>query len=860
MWSFSDSDLDITSNHQEQFNTPCIASPFSATAQAPGVQRKRSFNHGINRKSNKTMSKKSLQQWLRLQEVHHLIRDCEDENEKVELYISFGDRLADIGRFSKALCSYFQAFDLAKNSDQDLGHESFVYFMQVMSKVVESNAVEFQSRKKKESNGSRQTEIFENQDQHQAGEQINQRKYYEALVGEPCNDPFSCPSCAGVLNDPVTIACGHTFCRQHVMSNTANVSLCLKCKAPWRREEPRLIVSETGELKRHQSTPEQDLKDIATNTLINSLVHTYWSDDLTAIELRNKANKAYSERRYEEALVLYNRAFSLSPNDHLILGNRSIAHLKSGNVKSALEDAELAVSLRPDWAKGHLRRGNALKTLRRHEEAFKALFSCLVLEKSAVSKPVKQELAKELHQLLRIANECASEQPNYYLKQREKNCLFDEHEIDDLERSGIRSRSSTDGSSCSLNGSRTGSSDTLSVLDTFQPKDLPTCLMELGEYLDKISDEFSENEDLTNNTAHQNANTKINELEDDDILTSFGESEPTNWLTIHQQKLQRPYRELNLESVKSDDYECPLCMRTLWKPITTPCGHTFCKTCLDRVLDHNTNCPMCKSAALKSYLSERRETMPNEFVEYQLKLHLPREYAERMKIHENEMQQLAGQGESSSKGQVPIFVCTMSFPSIPCPLHVFEPRYRLMIRRCMEVGTREFGMCCHVGNNQPFADFGTMLEVRDIQFFPDGRSIVDTMGGRRFKVIERGVLDGYDNAKVEFLEDEKVPEDQVQELIKVHDETLAQTKSWLAICSDFVRKGIVDHYGQLPDTEQDYWTLPNGPTWLWWVLNTLPIDPPLKLLLLSKTSLKERLENTRRILRFLAKAGKNKTK
>ena len=56
-------------------------------------------------------------------------------------------------------------------------------------------------------------------------------------------------------------------------------------------------MSETGELKRHQSTPEQDLKDIATNTLINSLVHTYWSDDLTAIELRNKAreNKDYKE-------------------------------------------------------------------------------------------------------------------------------------------------------------------------------------------------------------------------------------------------------------------------------------------------------------------------------------------------------------------------------------------------------------------------------------------------------------------------------------------------------------------------------------------------------------------------------------
>lgn len=42
---------------------------------------------------------------------------------------------------------------------------------------------------------------------------------------------------------------------------------------------------------------------------------------------------------------------------------------------------------------------------------------------------------------------------------------------------------------------------------------------------------------------------------------------------------------------------------------------------------------------------------------------------------------------------VPIFVCTMAFPTVPCPLHIFEPCYRLMIRRCMETGTNCFGMC-----------------------------------------------------------------------------------------------------------------------------------------------------------------------
>jgi len=55
-----------------------------------------------------------------------------------------------------------------------------------------------------------------------------------------------------------------------------------------------------------------------------------------------------------------------------------------------------------------------------------------------------------------------------------------------------------------------------------------------------------------------------------------------------------------------------------------------------------------------------------------------------------------------------------------------------------------------------------MLEIRDIQYFPDGRSVVDTMGGRRFKVVERGTKDGYATATVEFLHD-VVP--QGQELV-----------------------------------------------------------------------------------------------
>lgn len=44
---------------------------------------------------------------------------------------------------------------------------------------------------------------------------------------------------------------------------------------------------------------------------------------------------------------------------------------------------------------------------------------------------------------------------------------------------------------------------------------------------------------------------------------------------------------------------------------------------------------------------------------------------------------------------LPVFVCTNAFPLVSCPLHVFEPRYRLMIRRCIDSGMRRFAMISH---------------------------------------------------------------------------------------------------------------------------------------------------------------------
>ena len=36
---------------------------------------------------------------------------------------------------------------------------------------------------------------------------------------------------------------------------------------------------------------------------------------------------------------------------------------------------------------------------------------------------------------------------------------------------------------------------------------------------------------------------------------------------------------------RSDDFDCTVCLKLLYEPATTPCGHTFCRSCLFQSMD-----------------------------------------------------------------------------------------------------------------------------------------------------------------------------------------------------------------------------------------------------------------------------------
>jgi len=105
--------------------------------------------------------------------------------------------------------------------------------------------------------------------------------------------------------------------------------------------------------------------------------------------------------------------------------------------------------------------------------------------------------------------------------------------------------------------------------------------------------------------------------------------------------------------------------------------------------------------------------------------------------------------ERNARLNTPIFVSNLSFPGVPTILHLFEPRYRLMLRRCLESPHPRFGMIMSPKPGAPQINYGTILEIRSVQMLPDGRSLVETYGSSRFRILDRGTLDGYMVGRIE---------------------------------------------------------------------------------------------------------------
>ncbi|XP_031442899.1 LON peptidase N-terminal domain and RING finger protein 1 isoform X1 [Clupea harengus] len=544
---------------------------------------------------------------------------------------------------------------------------------------------------------------------------------------------------------------------------------------------------------------QRDAKNIKNNVLLISIIEKCCPEET---KMKCHIQEKLKTSEFTVALRIADEGIELAPNDVSLKVWRAEANMGLRHFSDALNDLDELCNVRPNWTEGFFRKGNVLLEMGRQTEALIQFHHCL--KQQADFTPAKTHIKKILEAEGMSVPEEASRILQVVSDFLQEPCPITStlpHPPGDSPR-----RPPEDGPRERGDPGKTASKAKLG-----SSTECCLSLCQAVSFLPAAEDD--EEPMMRKEERHNRASCGVD-------------------------------REASLRVLTASDFECPLCIRLFYEPVTTPCGHTFCKNCIERSLDHNLRCPLCKQP-LQEFLKNRKYT-PTVLLQDIMSRLFPTQLAERKQVHDTEMAEL-----SNLTTDVPIFVCAVAYPGIPCPLHVFEPRYRLMMRRCMETGTKRFGMCCYEPG-KGFADYGCMLDILELDMLGDGRSFVDTVGGSRFHVLRRSQRDGYHTADVEYLEDRKAEGAELDNLQQLHDGVYQQAREWYQRLGRHIQDQISRRFGSMPEKEDNIQASTNGPVWCWWLLSVLQLDPTYQTTVLSLTSLKDRLGHLRLMLEYFS--------
>ena len=261
-----------------------------------------------------------------------------------------------------------------------------------------------------------------------------------------------------------------------------------------------------------------------------------------------------------------------------------------------------------------------------------------------------------------------------------------------------------------------------------------------------------------------------------------------------------------LESTRND-VDCTLCYSLLCQPVTMPCGHSFCRACAHRALDHSSfngeaTCPVCRHS-LDTFIEALATLHPftidinseikpcglpldhmktNRALDALLRLVFPEEYQTRLDQIAKEEAVISPLEMTEEERSDPQVICIPLFGISVSPdtagIHqsymVEDPADRLMVRRMVaEMGEYSRRMkaktllvdpkkrVCQFGlfmvNDDPDdleSISGVMAEIDEIEPVTGNvlNLLVHCHGFARFKVLHRENRDGYLIAKVRLME------------------------------------------------------------------------------------------------------------
>jgi Lon protease-like protein len=108
--------------------------------------------------------------------------------------------------------------------------------------------------------------------------------------------------------------------------------------------------------------------------------------------------------------------------------------------------------------------------------------------------------------------------------------------------------------------------------------------------------------------------------------------------------------------------------------------------------------------------------------------------------------------------RIPVFpLNVVLLPGMPLPLHIFEPRYKLMIGRCLSEKL-EFGMVLE--SDKGMATVGCTAAIQQkLKDYPDGRMDILTEGRVAFRLLELLDEKEYYEGRVDYLPEDHLPQD-----------------------------------------------------------------------------------------------------
>ena len=390
-----------------------------------------------------------------------------------------------------------------------------------------------------------------------------------------------CPYCRCFYVVPVTLSCGHTLCKT-----------CIG-------------VQDSAQVDCRQCGSRNFINRLSVNVLVMHLIQNWYpleyESEVKKLEDVQRERSQGEQRKVVETL---SDVLKFSPFNFAALKWRSHALFQMGMCERALKDADLACRLRPFLPCVFYQRGVILVAMNSYEKAALSFARCVALDSTNVG--YHSELLTCVSKLL---NSDSGHGKKVFRKYFEELNVLNTTELTSNPSKLPSSQVGINHDDAVDNQDETGRE----LHNTIIVSKTSSAAVNESAFLEK---RLGLKRPLQETASHKDS------CDGDDSSFSLENSQPKR-LKVSSYQMQR----------SKEDFVCEICYSVLFQPVTTACGHTFCRACLQRSLDFRHVCPYCRQyldcqvASQTGVTSAVKEIIADLF---------PDDYAERAQCFANE--------------------------------------------------------------------------------------------------------------------------------------------------------------------------------------------------------------------------------